>query len=35
VAELLRANLAGKPSGLPVWGGTWAKGHCGAEMLIV
>jgi len=33
VAELLRVYLANKPAGQPVWGGTWAKTYCGAEML--
>ena len=33
VAELLRDYLDGKPSGSPVWGGSWAKEGRGAEML--
>src|SRR5262249_56320351 len=33
VAELLRVYLKGKPAGQPIWGGTWAKGYKGAEML--
>ena len=33
VADLLRAYMAGKPAGRPVWGGTWAKDFKGAEML--
>src|SRR5262249_3165146 len=33
LADLLRGYLAGKPAGQPVWGGTWAKDHRGAEML--
>jgi integrase len=33
VAALLRDYLAGKPAGLPVWGGTWARDGKGAEML--
>src|SRR5262249_5893453 len=33
IAELLRAYIADKPAGLPIWGGTWAKHFCGAEML--
>ncbi|VTT98141.1 integrase-recombinase protein : Marine sediment metagenome DNA, contig: S06H3_L02821 (Fragment) OS=marine sediment metagenome GN=S06H3_17168 PE=4 SV=1: Phage_integrase [Gemmataceae bacterium] len=33
VAEVLRQYLAGKPEGVPVWGGTWAKERRGAEML--
>jgi len=33
VAVALVDYLAGKPAGVPVWGGTWAKAHKGAEML--
>src|SRR5262249_41996756 len=33
LAELLLGYLAGRPAGQPVWGGTWAKDHRGAEML--
>jgi integrase/recombinase XerC len=33
VADLLRAYLRDRPPGAPVWGGTWAKGWKGAEML--
>jgi integrase len=33
VAELLRAYLNDRPAGQPVWGGTWASDHRGAEML--
>ena len=33
LAELLRVYLAGRPAGQPVWGGTWARDHRGAEML--
>lgn len=33
VADALRGYLAGKPTGSPVWGGTWASGNRGAEML--
>src|SRR5262249_3882462 len=33
LAELLRGYLAGRPSGKSVWGGTWAKFFCGAEMM--
>jgi excisionase family DNA binding protein len=33
LAELLRVYLAGRPAEQPVWGGTWAKDHRGAEML--
>jgi hypothetical protein len=35
VADLLRASLKGKPAGLPVWGGTWARDGKGAEMLRI
>jgi excisionase family DNA binding protein len=33
LADLLRDYLNGKPTGQPVWGGTWAQDHRGAEML--
>jgi site-specific recombinase XerC len=33
VADQLREYLTGKPAGEPVWGGTWASDHRGAEML--
>ncbi len=33
VAAALRDYLNGKPENLPVWGGTWARDHRGAEML--
>ncbi len=33
VAKALRMFLAGKPAGVPVWGGTWASGFRAAEML--
>ncbi len=33
MAELLREYLRGKPAGSPLWGGTWASGGKGAEML--
>src|SRR5262249_2878441 len=33
LAELLRDYVAGIPGGRPVWGGTWARDHCGGEML--
>jgi integrase/recombinase XerC len=33
VAEALAAYLAGKPTSQPVWGGTWASDHRGAEMI--
>ena len=32
-ARQLAPYLAGKPAGQPVWGGTWAADHRGAEML--
>ena len=33
VAGALRAYLTGKPAGVEVWGGTWARDFRGAEML--
>jgi excisionase family DNA binding protein len=33
VAELLRGYLKGRTPGQPLWGGTWAEDHRGAEML--
>jgi integrase len=33
VAGALRTFLSGKPAGVPVWGGTWARDHRGADML--
>ena len=33
LAASLRDYLRGKPAGVPVWGGTWASDHRGAEML--
>jgi integrase len=33
VAAELRSYLAPKAAGSPIWGGTWAKDHRGAEML--
>jgi integrase len=33
VAELMRAYLAGKPAGKPVWPGSWARLRVGAQML--
>jgi hypothetical protein len=33
VADELTRFLAGKPAGMPVWGGTWATGKRAAEML--
>ena len=35
VATALRPYLDGKPAGAPVWGGTWARDHRGAEMLRI
>ncbi len=35
VAAALREYLAGKPANSPVWGGTWARDHRGAEMLRI
>jgi hypothetical protein len=35
VADALRDYLADKPAGSPVWGGTWARDHRGAEMLRI
>ncbi len=33
VADALRDYLAGRPANAIIWGGTWAKGCAGAEML--
>ena len=33
VAAALREYLTGKPANSPIWGGTWASGCMGAEML--
>jgi integrase len=33
VSNALRVYLAGKPAGTSIWGGTWASGCTGAEML--
>ncbi len=33
LAVLLGKYLEGKPAGQPVWGGTWARDHRGAELL--
>ena len=33
VAAALRPYLSDKPAGAPVWGGTWARDHRGAEMI--
>jgi hypothetical protein len=33
LADLLRDYLRDRPTGQPVWGGTWASDHRGAEML--
>jgi len=35
VAAALRPYLDGKPAGVPVWGGKWARDHRGAEMLRI
>jgi hypothetical protein len=35
LAELLRSYLADRPAGQPIWGGTWARDHRGAEMLRI
>src|SRR5262249_45253964 len=35
IAEALRGYLARKPTGAPLWGGTWARDHRGAEMLRI
>lgn len=35
VAAVLRPYLAGRPAGEPIWGGTWAADHRGAEMLRI
>jgi integrase len=35
LAELLRGYLVDKPARQPVWGGTWARGYKGAEMLRI
>jgi len=35
VADALRVYLDGKPSNVPVWGGTWARDHRGADMLRI
>ncbi len=35
VAAALRDYLADRPAGQPVWGGTWARDHRGAEMLRI
>jgi site-specific recombinase XerC len=35
VADALRGYLTGKPEAAPVWGGTWARDHRGAEMLRI
>jgi integrase len=35
VAEALYGYLDGKPDATPVWGGTWARDHRGAEMLRI
>jgi integrase len=35
LAELLRSYLNGKPTGQPLWPGTWARDRKGAEMLRI
>lgn len=35
MANALRGYLNGRPSNSPVWGGTWAKDHRGAEMIRI
>ena len=35
VAAALRDYLDGKPANAPIWGGTWARDHRGAEMLRI
>jgi integrase len=35
VAEALAVYLAGRPAGVAVWGGSWARDHRGAEMLRI
>ena len=35
VAAALREYLNGKPANAPIWGGTWARDHRGAEMLRI
>jgi integrase len=35
VAAALRDHLNGKPANVPIWGGTWARDHRGAEMLRI
>ncbi|MBN9523293.1 site-specific integrase, partial [bacterium] len=35
VAAALRPYFEGKPTGVPIWGGTWARDHRGAEMLRI
>jgi integrase len=35
VADLLRHYLKGRPAGVVVWGGTWARDRCAATMLRI
>jgi len=35
VSEALRDYISDKPANSPLWGGTWATGHKGAEMIRV
>jgi site-specific recombinase XerD len=35
LAELLREYIRDKSAGQPLWGGTWARDHKGAEMLRI
>jgi hypothetical protein len=35
VAAALRDYLTGNPADAPVWGGTWARDHRGADMLRI
>jgi integrase len=35
VATALSSYFEGKPAGTPIWGGTWAKDHRGADMLRI
>lgn len=35
MADQLRRYLDGKPAGVPIWGGAWARDRRGAEMLCI
>jgi len=35
LADALRDYLEGKPANAPIWGGTWASDHKGAEMIRI